>query len=188
MITALNQGTKEANACELVYEELRDTLLSMHNWNFAEGRVKLAQLSDAPTFGYKYAYALPADFLRATRVFSNSQGRGTVRYKIEGEGILSDASELYMKYVRRISDPNKMIPLFRVALSKMIAARLAVALSQSTSLRAALTKEFDDTDLPRAQSADSVQDFPDELPESTWVSVRYGNHYHDEVSSIEGVD
>ena len=61
VITALNQGTKEANACELVYEELRDTLLSMHNWNFAEGRVKLAQLSDAPTFGYKYAYAFRPD-------------------------------------------------------------------------------------------------------------------------------
>ena len=49
-ITSLSQGTKEANACEVIYEELRDALIEMHAWNFAVKRVKLAQLVATPTF------------------------------------------------------------------------------------------------------------------------------------------
>jgi hypothetical protein len=36
--------------------------------------------------------------------------------------------------------------------------------------------QFIDQDLPTAKSADSVQDFADNLPESSWVSVRSGGY------------
>ena len=45
-ITSLTSGTKEANACEIVYGEMRDLCLDMHHWNFATRRVKLAQLAE----------------------------------------------------------------------------------------------------------------------------------------------
>lgn len=186
-ITSLNQGIKESDACELIYEELRDSVLSMHDWNFATKRVKLAQLSATPAFEWKYQYALPADFLRLTSVHDNSSGGGHVRYKIEGNAILTDASALYLRYVWRVTDPNTMIPLFRQALSKLIASRLAVALTQSASRSTEMYDQFLDQDLPTAKSADSLQDYPDQLPESSWVSVRRGGS-DNEVTSIVGVD
>jgi hypothetical protein len=50
-----------------------------------------------------------------------------------------------------------------------------VALSQSSSRSDEMYKQFLDQDLPTAKSADSIQDFADGLPESTWVSVRSGH-------------
>lgn len=61
-ITSLEQGTKEANACEIIFDEMRDATLEVHNWNFATKRVKLAQLTDTPEFEWDYAYQLPSDF------------------------------------------------------------------------------------------------------------------------------
>lgn len=187
-ITALTQGTKEANACEVIYEELRDALLSMHDWNFATRRVKLARVTETPAFGWDYGYQLPADYLRFTSVHDNDAGRGTVPYKIEGNQIMADASDLYLRYVRRETDPNTMIPLFRVALSKLMASRLAVALTQSVSRSNDMYKQFTDDDLPTAKSADAIQDYPEGLPESNWITARYQGRGDNEVTSIEGVD
>ena len=175
-ITSLSQGTKEANACEVIYEELRDATLSMHNWNFATKRVQLARLDVAPAFEWKYGYELPADHLRVVSVHDNSGGRNGVPYKIEANQIQSDATQMYLRYIYRVTDPNLMTALFRTALSKFLASRLAVALSQSASRSEEMYKQFIDQDLPTAKSNDSVQDYADQLPESPWVSVRSGAH------------
>ena len=79
---------------------------------------------------------------------------------------------MYLKYVSRVEDPNMMTPMFRVALSKLLASRLAVALAQSPALSKELYTQFIDQDLPMAKSADAIQDLADQLPESGWVSVR----------------
>lgn len=178
-ITGLDQGTKEANACEEVYEELRDALLSLHDWNFATRRVKLARTTSTPAFEWKYEYQQPADFLRLSGIWDNSSARGRVPYKIEGGGILADAEEMYLKYVWRVTDPNLMIPLFRLALSKLLASRLAVGLSQSVSLSEKMWDQYIDEDLPTAKSADAIQDYPDDLPESEWITVRYSGDHAD---------
>ena len=187
-ITSLTQGTKEANACEVIYEEMRDALLSMHDWNFATRRVKLARLTETPAFGWDYGYQLPADFLRLSSIHDNDDGRGTVPYKIEGNQIQSDASDVYLRYVRRETDPNTMMPLFRLALSKLLASRLAVTLAQSTSRSNDMYNQFTKDDLPTAKSADAIQDYPEELPESNWITARRGGRGDNEVTAIEGVD
>jgi hypothetical protein len=173
-ITSLTQGTKEANACEVIYEELRDSVLSMHNWNFAIKRMQMSRLSTAPAYEFKYAYEFPADMMRMVSVHDNTNGYSGVPYKLEANQVNSDATQMYLRYVAQITDPNLMTPLFRSALSKILASRLAVALSQSASRSKEMYEQFIDQDLPTAKSADSLQDFPDQLPESPWVGVRTG--------------
>ena len=175
-ITSLTSGTKEANACEIVYDELRDLCLDMHHWNFATRRVELAQLAadQAPAFEWDHAYGLPADFIRVISVHANAHGDDNIPYKIEGDQILTDADELYLRYVARVEDPNKMPPTFRRALSKIIAAQLATALSQSTSLGKELFAQFHDQDLPFAKSTDAIQNYADQLPESDFIMARFG--------------
>ena len=50
-ITALDEGSKNANLCAELYERSRDDLLRAHSWNFATARAKLAKKGAAPTFG-----------------------------------------------------------------------------------------------------------------------------------------
>jgi|MDTB01.1.fsa_nt_gb hypothetical protein len=175
-ITSLTSGTKEANAAELVYDEMRDLLLDMHHWNFATRRVQLGQLSadSAPAFEWDHAYQLPADFIRVMSVHEHDTGDDMVAYKIEGDQILADADEIYLRYVGRVEDPNKMPPTFRRALSKLVAAQLATALSSSVSLSKELFAQFHDQDLPFAKSTDAIQNFADQLPESSFISARFG--------------
>ena len=180
-ITSLQQASKEANACEVVFEELRDTMLEMHVWNFAIRRVQLAALVSTPAFEWKYSYQLPADHLRVVSVNASTVGLGHAAYRIEGDTLSADAEEVYLKYVARIVDPNLMTPTFRAALSKLLASRLAVALTQSPALSKELYAQFIDQDLPTAKSADALADQADQLPESEWVAVRYGDrmdYYH----------
>lgn len=184
-ITSLAQGTKEANACEVIYEELRDSLLEMHQWNFATKRQKLARLSEAPAFEWDYAYQMPSDYIRIVHLYGHPNGRGRIAYKIEGDTIVTDETDVYARYIARISDPNKMRPTFRVALSKLIASRLATSLAQSRSGAKELYSEFLTQDLPTAKSADSLQDFELGLPESDWVAVRYGDREYYEPGEVE---
>jgi len=175
-ITALTQGTKEANACEVVFDELRDTQLECHNWNFATKRVQLARLADAPAFEWDYQYQLPADYLRVVRLSQNSDGRDHVVYRIENGKVLTDASEIYLRYVARVEDPNLMPATIRTALSKFLASRLAVALAQSAALSKEMYTQYNSEDLPTAKSADSIQDYPENLPESAWITARHGGY------------
>ncbi len=120
-ISSRSQGTKEANAIDEVFDEVRDNLLDLHNWNFATKRVKLARLATTPAFEWDYEYQLPALFLRAVSVSDNSTHRGHVAYQLEGGKLLSDASDIYLVYIAQITDPNQMPPTFRAAFSRYLA-------------------------------------------------------------------
>lgn len=57
------EGSAQAEHCARFYPVARDTLLEMHNWNFASRRTKPALLqSNWPE--WKYAYATPNDCMR----------------------------------------------------------------------------------------------------------------------------
>ena len=96
---------------------------------------------------------------------------------LEGDQILGDADDVYLRYVARVEDPNKMPPTFRRALAKLIAAQLATALSSSVTLSKELFAQFHDQDLPFAKSTDAIQNYADQLPESDFILARYGGRH-----------
>ncbi len=167
-----SDGSKAANLCAEQYDKLRDELLRSHLWNFAAARVKLAQLSDAPAFGFDYAYQLPAAWFRVVTVHDNSNGVGQVVYKIEGRTLLSNATNIYLRYVQKIADANTMDSQFREVLAFRIAMDLALPMTQSMSTRENMTKGFEAA-LSAAKGTDAVEDFPDAEPEDDWVAARY---------------
>lgn len=170
-IVALDDGSKNANACAELYPKLRDDLLRRHAWNFACVRLKLARLAAAPAFGYAYAYQLPSDWLRTVAVYEDDAGQALAEYRVEGRTILSSAEALYIVYVRAVGDPNDMPSDFREALASMLACDLAVPIAQSSSLRQEMDQAFRDA-LARAKSVDAVEDCPERLPDGAWVTVR----------------
>ena len=60
-ITSLTDDTERARLCNSFFTDARDTVLRTHPWNFSITRASLAQLSEAPAYGFSYMYALPTN-------------------------------------------------------------------------------------------------------------------------------
>lgn len=132
-VVSIDDTTEEAKACASVYAMLRDELLESFAWTFATGRVQLQALADAPDYQYDYQYELPSDCLMPleARVSYGSDG---LKWVVEGNRILTNSDEVYLKYVRRITEPGNFSPLFANALSYRIASALALPLTGEDKL------------------------------------------------------
>jgi len=171
-ITSLTDGSKNANVALDLYAEVRDRMLRSHAWNFAINRVKLGRLATDPAFGFNYRYQLPANFVRVVAVYDNDNDYGAVEYRLEDDGTMhADAEDIYLRYVRRVEDPNRMPPDFREAFAYQLAEEFAIAIAQSLSLCEALTEKAEKW-TRMAKSADAVEDFPESMPEGSWVEDR----------------
>ena len=176
-ITSLTDGSNNANAANDVFTEVRDDLLRAHAWNFATKRQKLAQSSTAPTFEFDNAYPLPSDWIRTVSVHDNDAGAGTVLYReeeVDDQGvILSSADELWIRYVYRVTDPNRMAADFRTA----FAFELALAIPGVSNLSAAREDKLEKRAtrrLRRAKHSDAVGSVPERRPVGSWVTSRGG--------------
>jgi hypothetical protein len=63
-IADIDEGSTASIAALAVWEYILNEVLEAKDWRFAVTRVALAKNATAPTYGYLYAYDLPADFLR----------------------------------------------------------------------------------------------------------------------------
>lgn len=176
-ITSLTEGSRNANVANDIYEQHRDELLRAHPWNFATKRIKLARSANTPVYEYDYQYPIPSDFLRIVEVHDNTDGLGTLEYKMEhdatdGTVIYSFAEEVWLRYVAKITDPNKMSPDFRKALSMSMAVEFATAIAQSNTLSDLMESRYRRA-LSKARSNDGMEDFPEQFPAGSWVSRRF---------------
>lgn len=170
-ITSLTEGSNNANYCNEQYEKLRDDLLRSHSWNFATKRVELGRLSSTPAYGFDNEFQQPADCLRVVSVSADESGVSSPEYKIEGRMIRCNETQLFLRYVARITDPNQMPPDFREALAAVMARDAAIPIAQSNTLREQMEREAQRR-VAQAKSADALEDYPERMPESSWTQVR----------------
>ena len=174
-ITSLTDGSKNANVSIDVYDEARDDMLRSHTWHFARKLVKLAKLSTAPVFGFDNAFALPSDWIRTVTLHDNDAGLGNSVFEeveVEAVGALaSSITDAYLKYIYRVTDPNRMAPDFRTALVYSLAVQMPGISNLSTAgwdrleLRSIRR-------LNKAKSSDSLGSPLEQRPIGSWVSAR----------------
>lgn len=176
-ITSLTDGSNNANAANDVFTEVREDLLRAHNWNFATKRQKLAKKTNVPVSEFDNAYAVPSDWLRTVSVHDNDASAGTVLWREEEQDdvgvILSSADELWMRYVYRLTDPNRMAADFRTA----FAYALALAIPGVSNLSAAREERLEKRAagrLRRAKHSDALGSVPEKRPVGSWVTSRGG--------------
>lgn len=180
-INALDtDATKEAKVARDVYTDMRDALLRKYLWSFAKKRDELAAVVTAPGFGYDRAFGLPADYLRTISVHPADSECAKIKYKLEtvevsGTAtlvIVTQATQLFLRYVARVESVALMDPMFRDVLAWDLAEHFAMAIKESTSLAEYCAKKARSA-LAEARSANSIEDWPDEFPAGSWVSERF---------------
>ena len=135
-ISSLTEDTKNARLCNQRYEPIRDRVFRSHNWNCLIKRVQLAQDSTGPVVEYTYGYTLPTDCLRVLKIHNGSTDSiaSSLDFKVEGRKIVTDITTIYLVYVALITDPNEYDTYLREAVSHQLAADIAYAITNNSTL------------------------------------------------------
>ncbi len=147
-ISALNEASAEAKACNQFYEHVRDMLLQGYPWRFAGKTVSLAELTNDKPGAWNYAYQRPTDCLKVRYIRSEystlDPKPGVIEdltpyghpYEIEGTTIYCNLSPAFLRYTFRLTDPTRFSPLFIEALACHLAVRLAMPMTRDPKVRA----------------------------------------------------
>lgn len=170
-ITSLDDGSDEADACSDIYEDLRDFVLEDADWTFATKRYKLSPEVGTPAWGYQYQYTKPPEVLRIINLTENPDklnGESREDWRLEENLILCDLSDyIYIKGVRKITDPSKFSAGFIQSLVYKMASHLAIPIAGSRSLMADMSTLYDNS-LPITRANDGRQGKSDKI-----TSTRY---------------
>lgn len=134
-IASLSDTSKNAIACRLHYDVVRDSLLRTRLWKFATIPVALSKLSDAPLFGWSNAFSLPHDFLRISTFNGFEVDLRATEFRIEGLTLLTDADAANISYVQRGVSADRFDANFIEVLSYRLASAIAMEITQSQELR-----------------------------------------------------
>lgn len=169
-INSFDDGSTESEVAKVIYPQVRDSLLGMFNWTFAETREQLARELVPATEDYAYSYVLPSDFIRAIGL-DDDAGFAVDSYRIVGRHVAVDSTKAYLTYTKRVSE--QWFPAyFGSVLVYMLAAEFCVPITEDLARAQALNNEFR-RNYAAARNADSQQDTPRVVRDDTLTSVRY---------------
>jgi len=131
------EGSAQAEHCARFYPIARDSLLEMHQWNFATRRATLAQVTNNWS-QWAYAYAPPNGFSDVIAILppdatddyvtigSYTPQPFAVETQDDGtEVIYTNQANAIIRYTALITDSTKFPPTFVMALSWHLASMLA---------------------------------------------------------------
>lgn len=170
-IVSLGQDAPNAKTMNLAYEARRDALLQSHRWNFAIDREQLSADATAPEFGRANAFELPVTCLRVIPPYpeENFNDRDWI---IEGNKIYTNESApLNVRFIRKVTDPNEMTPLFRETLAADLAYETCEQITQSNIKKADCKSDLKDK-INEAKKTNAIESLPQEPPADTWLTAR----------------
>jgi hypothetical protein len=174
-ILSLTEDSKNARLCNSRYSQVRDAVFRSHPWNCLQKRVELAADTDAPAWGFKFAYTLPADCLRLLRILDYDSN-----YKVEGRKILSNTSSMKILYIGRITDPNEYDESLRETLSAALGADIAFAVTSNNQTATNMYNLFQDklkdarfVDSTEGQNVDQDLGMSDQIDAGTFINSRF---------------
>jgi len=174
------EGSAQAEHCARFYPIARDSLLEMHPWNFATRRVSLAALN-VPTWSWSYAYAVPVSCLKVISVLPYESGSDEETQPYDTEAaedgsliIRTNAEAATCRYIARVTDTNRMPPLFVDALARLLASYMSGPVVKGESGRKAGLEQLQVFRQVASQAmvSDSNQRMirPDNTP--SWIEAR----------------
>ena len=168
-ISSFSENSAEASIAEQLYTTTTEGLLSSYPWRFATAQKELSRLKQVPNGDYKYAYALPNDFLRAISAGPVGIGKG-LDYRIQGNQLHTDSETVLLTYLFK---PNEIDfpPFFSHLVISYLAAEFCLPLTESTN-RTEHLRRMADKDFANAKHIDSQQSVPPSFQDFSLIEVR----------------
>lgn len=141
-IDSLDDATEEAKECKIYYEHTRRRLLKMYNWGFARQIDKLA-LRNTVIPGWDYCYGYPHDCVTVQLVFDETSARDREMRRQDfqiitltgNDRVIATDTELaWAEYTADVKNTEAFSEEFIEALTRMLAANLAIPLTGNSEL------------------------------------------------------
>lgn len=170
-VTSISENSPGARACNTCYDSLRLSLLRSYGWKFATKLVQLAPDGTAPVFGKAASFTLPADYVRLLPPYEESNF-DSLDWVIQGGKLYTNTTnEIDLRYTADVTNAELMDPIFREALSALMASELCESLTQSNIKKADLRQDFKDV-VGEAARANSFESVAATSPATSWDTVR----------------
>jgi hypothetical protein len=137
-ISAIDEGSTEANACQTHFALVRDATLRAFDWNFARLTASLAELTNPPA-RWARKYALPTDCVRLRRLndvplLALPETFCEIAADRDSTGavigvVLTNAAPVSAIYTAQVADPLRWDAGFADALTYGLAARICFELT-----------------------------------------------------------
>jgi hypothetical protein len=171
-ITAIDDGSLNADYCGMFWPPMRRSLIRSHHWNFATDQAQLALNTGAPLFEFAFSYALPTDLLKVTTF--NGEGVYSLvapsfdgvnlqlypysgRYKILGRNLLSNDTPVFIEYLKDVENPDLWDMMFYQAAAAMLASKLALAIAKNAAMSRELMQQATVILMPLAMAVDGQE-------------------------------
>lgn len=166
-IADINGVTSVERDCRSIFTDALKEVLEGYHWTFARKISVLAQLTDAPLFGFSYAYQLPADCVKP-KGLSDSK----MNFKIVGDTLHCNLeADVILEYTALITDASKYSGTFVTALSHRLAAQLAMMVKKDKKLSQE-TWDLYYALLPTLEADDGRSDFTEIEQSNPYVDAR----------------
>lgn len=175
LITSLDDASVEASVCKANFADIRDTVLEEHQWSFAIKRYLLpSSPKDNSPSQYSNYFLVPSDVLNVIRAGGEPDDRNSnaTNWRREGEFIVADETQLYVKAIVRITDPLKFSPMFSQALMLRLASEIAIPISKNSNLQKSLLGEYGQS-VAAAATKDGQQGSSERIRSDRYIKVRH---------------
>ncbi len=174
ILSITDPESENARLVNLHYDQTVKAVLRAHPWNCCTKRATLAQLADAPSFGYDHQYQLPNDFLRALYVNDVNSLDNRDKWKIERNTLLSDDDSIQLVYIHHEEDAEQYDELLVEAISIKLAAALAGPITGDPRSGSGFLEEYNTVTQRIAARVDASEDSSNENhPLATHISRSY---------------
>lgn len=165
-IVTMDDATKSSRLCIRFYDQTLDYLLRSHSWTFAIHRVSLAAEQETPAFGFAFQYKLPQDCRRVVEL-NIPDGH----YCIERNRVLTDYTDVQLRYVQSVLDPNDMDAVFIDMFATELASRLCLPITADGDLYKFLRQRTIEI-AAEARYTDSIETAAPKIIEGPWLPSR----------------
>ena len=168
-IDSLDEDTRTARILKDRFDEVRDSCLRSHPWNFAKQRVSLAADATPPVWGFARQFTLPHDCIRVLEVDDDDLG---YPWEIHGRKIATSISDpLEVVYLRQVEDVREMDSLFRQYWALHLALDVCEAITGSSSKLRQVAAKIEAIE-PQVRAANGQENQPPEIPRGLWERAR----------------
>lgn len=172
-ITSVDDNTNNARIASRIYEGALRSILGECKWNFATTRSTLSVSADTfPWYdtGETIIYVRPTNVIK---IFDVSPPNAV--WREEGNYIISDSSELGIRYVYFCETPTLYSSDFITAFIDRLCSDLAYAIVNSSTLAEKYKELYEKVSLPKAISSNSQVGVQQTMRDDAWELSKYHN-------------